>query len=500
MKFIKFLLTGIVFGIVMAKSEAFSWYRIQEMFRFQAFHMYGIIGTAVVLGVLGVALIKKLRLRDIHGNPILFHPKEKSVVRYLAGGTLFGLGWALAGSCPGPMVVNIGYGYLSLALVFASAILGTFVYGLVKNHLPHCSSPAMHRDLHLLRTLIGGLSRIIWILSIWVICLLVFVGYFVWPKGTSTPDLRADVPAQENLGKPSPGPVYWSPPEEASLAGVSEKEMVQYGRDLIANTAVYFGPKGKLRPGATNGMNCQNCHLDAGTRVFGNNYSAVASTYPKYRARSGTRETMARRVNDCFERSLNGEPLDTNSKEMLAILAYIRWLGKDVPKGQKPAGSGLVELEWPEQAADPVLGASVYASQCALCHGKTGAGQWKPDRSGFLYPPLWGKESYNVGAGLYRLSNFARYVKANMPLGAKHDAPVLSDEEAWNLAAFVNSQMHPALDLSKDWPKPEEKPVDHPFGPFADGFDEKQHKLGPFKPILAKRKSMTKPPANQTRS
>jgi uncharacterized membrane protein YedE/YeeE len=137
MKFLKFLLTGIVFGIVMAKSEAFSWYRIQEMFRFQAFHMYGIIGTAVVLGVLGVALIKKLRLRDINGNPILFHPKEKSVVRYLAGGTLFGLGWALAGSCPGPMVVNIGYGYISLALVFLAAMFGTFAYGLVKNHLPH---------------------------------------------------------------------------------------------------------------------------------------------------------------------------------------------------------------------------------------------------------------------------------------------------------------------------------------------------------------------------
>ncbi len=137
MKFLKFLLTGIVFGIVMAKSEAFSWYRIQEMFRFQAFHMYGIIGTAVVLGVLGVALIKKLRLRDINGNPILFHPKEKSVVRYLAGGTIFGLGWALAGSCPGPMVVNIGYGYISLALVFLAAMFGTFVYGLVKNHLPH---------------------------------------------------------------------------------------------------------------------------------------------------------------------------------------------------------------------------------------------------------------------------------------------------------------------------------------------------------------------------
>ena len=107
MKFIKFLLLGVVFGVVMAKSEAISWYRIQEMFRFQSFHMYGIIGTAVVLGVIGVSLIKRFKLRDFHGNPILFHPKDKSVVRYLAGGTIFGLGWALSGACPGPMVVNI---------------------------------------------------------------------------------------------------------------------------------------------------------------------------------------------------------------------------------------------------------------------------------------------------------------------------------------------------------------------------------------------------------
>lgn len=137
MKFIKFLLVGVLFGIVMAKSEAFSWYRIQEMFRFQAFHMYGIIGTAVVLGVIGVAIIKKFQIRDVEGNPILFHPKEKSVVRYLIGGTLFGLGWALSGACPGPMVVNIGYGYLSLAVVFLFATVGTLFYGLIKDHLPH---------------------------------------------------------------------------------------------------------------------------------------------------------------------------------------------------------------------------------------------------------------------------------------------------------------------------------------------------------------------------
>lgn len=137
MKFIKFLLLGIVFGIVMAKSEAISWFRIQEMFRFQAFHMYGIIGTAVTLGVLGVALIKKFNIRDFAGNPIVFYPKDKSFVRYLAGGTIFGLGWALSGACPGPMVVNIGYGFFSMFIVFVFALVGTYLYAVVKEKLPH---------------------------------------------------------------------------------------------------------------------------------------------------------------------------------------------------------------------------------------------------------------------------------------------------------------------------------------------------------------------------
>jgi uncharacterized membrane protein YedE/YeeE len=137
MKFIKFLLVGILFGIVMAKSEAISWFRIQEMFRFQAFHMYGIIGTAVTLGVIGVFLIKKFKIRDFQGNPIVFHPKDKSFYRYIIGGAIFGLGWALSGACPGPMVVNVGYGYLSMLIVFLFAIVGTFLYGLIKHKLPH---------------------------------------------------------------------------------------------------------------------------------------------------------------------------------------------------------------------------------------------------------------------------------------------------------------------------------------------------------------------------
>ena len=137
MRFIKYLLVGIFFGILMAKSEAFSWYRIQEMFRFQAFHMYGIIGTAVVLGAIGVFAIKKLGLRDIHGEPIVFCPKDRGFARYFIGGSLFGLGWALGGACPGPIVVTIGYGVLPMIIVFAFALVGTYVYGLVRNRLPH---------------------------------------------------------------------------------------------------------------------------------------------------------------------------------------------------------------------------------------------------------------------------------------------------------------------------------------------------------------------------
>lgn len=137
MKFLKYLIVGVLFGIVMAKSEAISWYRIQEMFRFQAFHMYGIIGTAVVLGVIGVALIKKFKLRDTEGNTIQFFPKNKSIARYLFGGIIFGLGWALSGACPGPMVVNIGYGFLTFGVVFLFAIFGTYLYGAIKDKLPH---------------------------------------------------------------------------------------------------------------------------------------------------------------------------------------------------------------------------------------------------------------------------------------------------------------------------------------------------------------------------
>ncbi len=137
MRVIGYLFTGILFGIVMFKSEAASWFRIYEMFRFEAFHMYGIIGSALIIGVIGIQLIKKNNSRDFNGEKIQFSPKEKSFSRYMFGGIIFGLGWALAGACPGPIYTLIGAGYVSVIVVFLAALLGTFVYGLLKDRLPH---------------------------------------------------------------------------------------------------------------------------------------------------------------------------------------------------------------------------------------------------------------------------------------------------------------------------------------------------------------------------
>lgn len=137
MKFIKFLLVGIFFGIVLVKSEAVSWYRIYEMFKFQSFHMYGIIGSAVSLGILFIWLFKKFKVQSIEGQKIELAPKDKGVIRYILGGSIFGLGWALAGACPGPMYILVGTGIFSMLIVIAAALLGTFAYGLLQKKLPH---------------------------------------------------------------------------------------------------------------------------------------------------------------------------------------------------------------------------------------------------------------------------------------------------------------------------------------------------------------------------
>ena len=137
MKLARFFLTGIVFGIVLTKAEAVSWYRIYEMFHFQSFHMFGIIGTALFTGVVGLQIIKKKKIKDFKGLPIKIVEKEKGFWRYIFGGTLFGLGWALVGSCPGPIFILLGTGTYAVVVVFVGALLGTYIYGLLKDNLPH---------------------------------------------------------------------------------------------------------------------------------------------------------------------------------------------------------------------------------------------------------------------------------------------------------------------------------------------------------------------------
>lgn len=137
MNFLKYILVGFVFGIVLTKAEAVSWYRIYEMFQFESFHMYGIIMTAIGTGLIGIQLIKRKQVKDIKGNPIVILEKEKGNARYWIGGILFGLGWAMVGACPGPIFILLGSGFLSVGLILIGAVFGTFLYGVFKDKLPH---------------------------------------------------------------------------------------------------------------------------------------------------------------------------------------------------------------------------------------------------------------------------------------------------------------------------------------------------------------------------
>ena len=268
-------------------------------------------------------------------------------------------------------------------------------------------------------------------------------------------------------------------PQDTSL----KSRQIRYGYELVTNTAKYLGPHGQVAQ-VTNGMNCQNCHLQAGTKPWGLNYGSVAANYPKFRARSGTVESIVKRVNDCLERSLNGRALDSSSLEMNAFVHYIKWIAADIPKDSMVNGSGIEKLPFLDRAADPRIGKILYSNYCSKCHGKSGEG--KLDSTGasyFVYPPLWGKNSYNHGAGINQLSKLAGFIKNNMPNGTSYQQPFLTNQESWDLAAYINTQTRPDKDLSKDWPNLATKPFDYPFGPFADSFPALMHQLGPFAPI-----------------
>ncbi len=269
-------------------------------------------------------------------------------------------------------------------------------------------------------------------------------------------------------------------PDIYDLSNSEADNLIRYGKDLIDNTAKFFGSHGSIAS-ISNGLNCQNCHRESGTKMFTNNFLMVASTYPKFRERSGRLESVEWRVNECMQRSLNGEPLDSLSKEMKAMVAYIKWTGKNVKKNVKTEGVENKELSFLERAANPEKGANIYVSKCSSCHGANGEGLLIS--GSYINPPLWGEHSYAVSAGMYRISKLASFIKNNMPVGATYYNPQLNNDESWDVASYINSQPHPTKMFASDWPVLKSKPVDYPFGPYADAFSQKQHKYGPFDPI-----------------
>jgi thiosulfate dehydrogenase len=286
-----------------------------------------------------------------------------------------------------------------------------------------------------------------------------------------------------------------TPPDIRKVADDAFGRMVKYGHALVTDTANQIGPAAPdpAKRFAGNNLTCQNCHLQGGTQPYAMPLIGVWGQFPQYRGREGEVGTLEDRVNGCMERSMNGRALALDSREMKAFLAYTKWLSTGIPDGAKIIGSGTKPVQEPERAADLRHGSQVYAEKCVACHGEGGQGQ--RIATGYQFPPLWGPDSYNDGAGMARLLNAAAFAKHNMPLGTTFDSPMLTDDEAYDVAGYVNSQPRPHMgDLDKDFPNRLQKPVDAPYGPYIDGFSAEQHKFGPFGPIRAKLKDLAARP------
>jgi thiosulfate dehydrogenase len=296
-------------------------------------------------------------------------------------------------------------------------------------------------------------------------------------------------PAPESSASPPPQAVAakaWPLPDPKGLERHPQAELIRYGEQLLRNTPQLVGPdQPPDKRFAGNRLACASCHLDAGKKVDALGFVGIAHDFPQYRARENRKITLEERIDGCFERSLNGRSPAADSREMRALVAYMQWLSSEVPSGQKVAGRGTPKLDTLDRAADPVRGKAVYTAKCAQCHQANGAGipkvPGKPSE-GYVFPPLWGQDAYNNGAGMHRLLTAASFIKANMPLGN----PNLTLEEAYDVAAYVHSQPHPVkAGLENDFPDRTKKPVDAPFPPYLDTFPQQQHEYGPYAPIQA---------------
>jgi thiosulfate dehydrogenase len=300
---------------------------------------------------------------------------------------------------------------------------------------------------------------------------------------------------------PQPTPVAakadeWIVPDVDRLPDDAWGRTVRFGRELTVATYAHLGPEvaDPAKRFAGSNLSCQSCHLEGGTKKFGLPFIGVFADFPQYRAREGEVGSLEDRVNGCMTRSLNGRALPVDSAEMKAFMAYIKFLSTGRPIGAKTPGRGSGDMPPLTRAADPTIGAKVFAQNCAACHGADGLGKragTAGDAKGYTFPPLWGDDSFNDGAGMARLISAANFIHSNMPNGTTYAQPVLSVEDAWDVAAYVESMARPQKpDLDKDFPVRTEKPVDAAYGPYIDGFSPEQHRYGPFQPIRDKLKAM----------
>lgn len=296
-----------------------------------------------------------------------------------------------------------------------------------------------------------------------------------------------DTPVVQLTGRPVP--------DLAQLPPGPQRDLVSYGQQLAVRTYAHIGPEvaNPARRWAGNNLACASCHSAEATKPFAMPWTGVTAAFPQYRAREDDLSTVEERVNGCMQRSMNGRPLPLDSREMKAYVAYIAFLSTGVPVGATVEGAGTLPSKMPNRRASPEAGRVVYAAKCAVCHGANGEGQraGKPgDAQGYTFPPLWGSDSFNTGAGMNRLVMATRFIKHNMPLGSTHLAPQLSDDEAYDVAAYMVSQPRPVKPgLEADFPARWNKPVDAAFPPYLLGTPD-QHKYGPFPPLAEKQRQM----------
>jgi len=299
------------------------------------------------------------------------------------------------------------------------------------------------------------------------------------PTGSAASPAAAVVPATKD----------WQAPDISKLPDDKYGQMVRQGKALMEETYKYIGPEvGDVKKRyAGNNLACVSCHVESGGRKFGNPWVGTFASFPQYRGREDAVSTTEERINGCMERSMNGTKLPLDSLEMKKMLSYLHFLSTGVPVGAKLEGGGTLKLKALARAADPVAGKQVYANTCVACHGDAGQGVRRGkagDANGYLFPPLWGADSYNNGAGMARVTLAAGFIKGNMPSGITHLNTVLTDEQAFDVAAYINSQPRPVrANTEADFPARKNKPVDAAFAPYTPGFSAEQHKYGPWKPI-----------------